>query len=111
MPVLSRPGEKEGRLSSINATDLEAALTGDPEALDVHLALVERDILIDGHGVKIHCHCLTVDGNGRVQPRRLAEFMRNAWRITRYRARNSRQGAASPTSACEAPTLERSASG
>lgn len=38
---------------------------------------MERDVLIDGHAVKIHCHCLTVDGNGRVQPRRLAEFMRN----------------------------------
>lgn len=41
------------------------------------MALVERDVLIDGHAVKIHCHCLTVDGNGRVQPHRLAEFMRN----------------------------------
>lgn len=40
--------------------------------------LVERDLLIEGHSVKIHCHCLTVDGNGRVQPHRLAEFMRNA---------------------------------
>src|SRR4051812_6337734 len=58
--------------------DLTAALTGDPQALDVHLKLVERDILIDGHAVKIHCHCLTVDGNGRVHPHRLAEFMRNA---------------------------------
>lgn len=38
---------------------------------------MERDVLIDGHAVKIHCHCLTVDGNGSVQPRRLAEFMRN----------------------------------
>lgn len=34
-------------------------------------------MLIDGHAVKIHCHCLAVDGNGRVQPHRLAEFMRN----------------------------------
>lgn len=34
--------------------------------------------MIDGHAVKVHCHCLTVDANGRVQPRRLAEFMRNA---------------------------------
>lgn len=67
-----------GNLSNITATDLTSALTGDPEALDVHLTLVERDVLIDGHSVKIHCHCLTVDGNGRVQPRRLAEFMRNA---------------------------------
>lgn len=53
-------------------------MTGDPEALDVHLTLVERDVVIDGHSVKVHCHYLTVDGNGRVQPSRLAEFMRNA---------------------------------
>ena len=65
-------------MSTITATDLASALSGDPEALDVHLALVERDVLIEGHSVKIHCHCLTVDGNGRVQPHRLAEFMRNA---------------------------------
>jgi len=65
-------------VSNITAADLEAALTGNPEALDVHLALVSRDVSIDGHLVKIHCHCLTLDGNGRVQPRRLAEFMRNA---------------------------------
>ena len=65
-------------MPSITAAELTAALTGDPEALDVHLTLVERDVLIDGHAVKVHCHCLTVDANGRVQPRRLAEFMRNA---------------------------------
>lgn len=64
--------------STINATVLEAAVTGNPEALDVHLTIVERDVLIAGHTVKIHCHCLTVDGNGRIQLRRLAEFMRNA---------------------------------
>lgn len=63
---------------TITATDLVSALTGNPEALEVHLTLVERDVLIDGHSVKIHCHCLSVDGNGRVQPHRLAEFMRNA---------------------------------
>ena len=57
---------------------MNAALTGDPEALEVHLELVERDVVIDGHVVKIHCHCLTVDANGQVQPQRLAEFMRNA---------------------------------
>jgi hypothetical protein len=70
----------EGRhyLSSITAADLTAALSGDPEVLDVHLSLVERDVVINGCQVKIHCHCLTVDGNGRVQPNRLAEFMRNA---------------------------------
>lgn len=61
---------------------MNAALTGDPEALEVHLELVERDVVLDGHLVKIHCHCLTIDGNGRVQPHRLAEFMRNA--VTSY---------------------------
>lgn len=65
-------------MSTITATDLASALTGDPEALEVHLTLVERDVTIDGHLVKIHCHCLSVDGNGRVQPYRLAEFMRSA---------------------------------
>lgn len=69
---------REAFLSSITAANLTAALTGDPEVLDVHLSLVERDVIIDGCQVKIHCHCLTVDGNGRVQPHRLAEFMRNA---------------------------------
>lgn len=65
-------------LSTLTATDLEAALTGDPEALDVHLTLIERDITVGGQAVKIHCHCLAVDGNGRVQLHRLAQFMRNA---------------------------------
>ena len=68
----------EGPLPSITPTELTAALTGDPEALEVHLTLIERDVLIDGHAVKVHCHCLAVDANGRVQPSRLAEFMRNA---------------------------------
>ena len=67
-----------GVLPNLTATELTAALTGDPEALEVHLTLVERDVVIDGHAVKVHCHCLTVDANGRVQPHRLAEFMRNA---------------------------------
>lgn len=67
-----------GTLTKITASDLASMLTGDPEVLDVHLTLVERDITIEGHAVKVHCHCLTVDGNGRVQPHRLAEFMRNA---------------------------------
>jgi hypothetical protein len=69
---------REAFLSTITADDLAAALTGDPEALDIHLSLVERGVVIDGCQVKIHCHCLTVDGNGRVQPHRLTEFMRNA---------------------------------
>mgnify|MGYP000725233266 CR=1 FL=1 len=65
-------------LSTITEADLSSALTGDPEALEVHLELIEKAASIAGHSVKIHCHCLTVDANGRVQPARLAEFMRNA---------------------------------
>ena len=72
------PALLERKLSNLTATDLIAAVTGNPEALDVHLELIERDVAIDGVLVKIHCHCLTVDGNGRVEPHRLAAFMRNA---------------------------------
>lgn len=68
----------ENKESGLSATALESAIAGDPDMLDVHLALIERDVCLEGHSVKIHCHCLTVDGNGRVQPHRLAEFMRNA---------------------------------
>lgn len=67
----------EDELSRITYDDLHAALTGSPETLGVHLELIERDIEVDGHSVRIHCHCLTVDANGRVQPKRLAAFMRN----------------------------------
>lgn len=65
-------------MSTISAADLISAVTGNPEALDVQLTLVERDLVIDGHLAKVHCHCLSVDGNGHVQPHRLAEFMRNS---------------------------------
>ncbi|HET6409603.1 MAG TPA: DUF1837 domain-containing protein [Chthoniobacteraceae bacterium] len=79
-------------LSDITAEELIAALTGNPEALEVHLELVERDVVLDGQLVRIHCHCLTIDGNGRVQPHRLAEFMRNA--VTSYAIPRSKMTAA-----------------
>ncbi len=44
----------------------------------MHLSLIERDIEVADCKVKIHCHCLAVDGNGRVNVGRLAEFMRDA---------------------------------
>src|SRR3546814_437822 len=65
-------------MAEISGEELGAILSGDPEELDVHLHLVERDIEIDGHRVTVHCHCLTADANGRVKVKRLAEFMRNA---------------------------------
>ena len=57
---------------------MQKIVAGDLDELDVHLQLVERDVAIEDCNVTVHCHCLTVDGNGRVGPRRLAEFLRNA---------------------------------
>lgn len=39
---------------------------------------MERDVKIDGCDVSVHCHSMTIDGNGRANPARLAEFMRDA---------------------------------
>ncbi|WP_249146604.1 DUF1837 domain-containing protein [Bradyrhizobium sp. AUGA SZCCT0042] len=44
--------------------------------MDVHLALVQRDIAVQNCKVNLHCHCLTVDSGGKVKVARLAEFMR-----------------------------------
>lgn len=65
-------------LPEIAPIDLASILSGDPDELDVHLQLIERDVAVDGCRVKLHCHCLTVDGNGRIKPRRLAEFLRHS---------------------------------
>lgn len=71
------PVDKQS-LNDITLEDLEAILSGDPEELGVHLQLVDRDIVVEGHKVSVHCHCLTLDGNGQINPERLAEFMRNS---------------------------------
>lgn len=51
-------------MAEITGAELDAILSGDPDELGVHLHLVERDVVIDGHKVKVYCHCLTTDGNG-----------------------------------------------
>lgn len=86
---------KEGRakLTEISQAQFDEIITGDPDELGVHLQLVERDLILEGCQVKLHCHCLTVDGNGRVRPERLAEFMRNAivdYAIPRTRVEQAR---------------------
>jgi Cap4 SAVED domain len=48
--------------------------------------------VLEDCSARLHCHCLTVDGNGRVKPERLAEFMRNA--IVDYAIPKSRLDAA-----------------
>lgn len=58
--------------------EFNAILCGDPDELRVHLVEVETNIKIEGVAVSVHCHCLTVDANGRVRLARLAEFMRGA---------------------------------
>lgn len=65
-------------LSEITAADLQSAITGDPSILETHLCLVDRDAIVDGCSVKVHCHHLTIDANGKVQPARLVAMMRNA---------------------------------
>jgi hypothetical protein len=64
-------------LSEITPALLDAILAGDPEEVDVHLSLIQRDVAVPGCRVKVHCHCLTVDANGRIKVARLAEFMRS----------------------------------
>ena len=65
-------------MNEITARDFEAILSGDPEELDVHLELVQRDIPIANKKIKVHCHCLVRDSNNRVNVKRLTEFMRNS---------------------------------
>ncbi|MFE8872270.1 DUF1837 domain-containing protein [Acetobacter persici] len=80
-------------MAEITGAELDAILSGDPEELGVHLHLVERDIIIDGQNVKVYCHCLTTDGNGKVKIKRLAEFLRYAaadYAIPRTRVEEAR---------------------
>lgn len=80
-------------MAEITGAELDAILSGDPEELGVHLHLVERDIMIDGQNVKVYCHCLTTDGNGKVKIKRLAEFLRYAaadYAIPRTRVEEAR---------------------
>ena len=69
-------------MSNLLPDDLDKILVGDPEELKVHLTLVQQDVAVPNTKVKLHCHCLNVDGNGKVSIPRLAEYMRNA--LTSY---------------------------
>ncbi|WP_158745254.1 DUF1837 domain-containing protein [Acidisphaera sp. L21] len=65
-------------LAPLSLADFSQAIASKPKTLEVHLDLVERDLEIAGCKVRIHCHCLKVDANGRVSVARLAEFIRTA---------------------------------
>lgn len=47
------PVDKQS-LNDITLEDLEAILSGDPEELGVHLQLVDRDIVVEGHMAASH---------------------------------------------------------
>lgn len=99
-------------LSNLSPEDLQSIVAGDPEELDVHLQLVERDVPVEGCQVRLHCHCLTVDGNGRVRPQRLAEFMRNAivdYAIPKTRIEQARERDAKYKSLSASSALHREA--
>ncbi|GGB13429.1 hypothetical protein GCM10011491_46440 [Brucella endophytica] len=49
-------------MAEITGAELDAILSGDPDEIGVHLHLVERDVEIDGHKVRVYCHCLVVSG-------------------------------------------------
>lgn len=65
-------------LAPLSLADFKQAIGSKPNTLEVHLDLVERDVEIAGCKVRIHCHCLKVDADGRVSAARLAEFIRTA---------------------------------
>lgn len=60
-----------------SANPIAAALArlarGAPTDLSALLHDVERHVLIDGTNVVAHCHCLTLDGNGRPRVESLVE--------------------------------------
>jgi len=60
----------------LNTSDLEAILSGDANQLDVHLTLVEKSLPVSGSELRLSCHCLSVDANGRVKVARLVEYLR-----------------------------------
>ena len=77
LKLLVESSTREVDLAELTPSHIEAALSGDLDELGVHLVMLERDIAVAGTKVKVHCHCLTVDANGRIKVARLAEYMRD----------------------------------
>jgi hypothetical protein len=64
-------------VAELTSQQLDAILAGNPDSLALHFHLVETKIAIAGCATTVHCHCLNVDGNGRVKVKRLAEYLRS----------------------------------
>lgn len=81
-------------MSNLNLVEFERLLSSDRDALDVHLTSVEHEVEVKGCSVALHCHCMAVDANGKVRPKRLAEFMRDSaldYAIPKSRAQEARE--------------------
>lgn len=61
---------------------LEDSRRSGSKVTDAHLRVVETDLLVSGTKTTAHCYSLTLDGNGRVRYKPLAEFLR--YRIVDY---------------------------
>ncbi len=55
---------------------LTQLLSGDPEEIEVHLTRVDHSFDVTGIKVRSHCFCLTVDAQGKVQPKALINYLR-----------------------------------
>ena len=63
-------------------TILRSIARSGTKVTDAHLRVVEKDIQVDNTKTTVHCYSLTLDGNGRVRYKPLAEFLRD--RIVDY---------------------------
>lgn len=78
----------------LTSEQLKTILSGAPEELAVHLHLIDEPKKVNGDKVKVYCHCLTIDGNGKIKLKRLAEFMSYAaadYAIPRQRIKEAQE--------------------
>jgi Cap4 SAVED domain len=61
---------------------LRSAIRGGPAVTDAHLQVIERDVVVGTTKTVLHCYRLSIDGNGLVRFKPLAEFLRD--RIIEY---------------------------
>ena len=54
----------------------------EPSIIEAHLNVVQRDLVVAGTKTLVHCYAPTLDGNGRLRIKALAEFMRD--RVIRF---------------------------
>lgn len=58
------------------------AVRGGAKITDAHLKIVQKDIQVAATKTRVHCYAPTLDANGRLRTKRLAEFLRD--RVIEY---------------------------